>query len=106
MRPCSRAPPGMLPGGERLCKLFTPAVLHREDRLVSRVGERGTVHAERLYRVAGFAMDRELAQDLADEARELEAVAGPVEHGDVVMFRQPAEHDLAVWRPVVEAGLG
>src|SRR5918994_7377769 len=83
-----------------------PRSLHRENRLVGRVGERGTVHAERLYLVAGLAVDRELAQDLAGKTRELESVPSPIEDGDLGMFRQPAEHELAVGGHVVEAGLG
>ena len=76
--------------------------LHCEYRLVGRVGEGWAVQAERFYRVLRLAVDRELAQDLADEARELETVACPVEDEDLGLLRQRAENELAIGGHVVE----
>src|SRR3712207_2034487 len=87
-------------------RLFRWPWLHREGWLVGRVGKSGTVQAEGLDRILRLPVERELAEDLAHKARELEAVTRPDEDGDLGVLRQSTEHELAVRRHVVEAGLG
>ena len=53
----------------------------------------------------GRAGERELGQYAADLGRELEGVAGADGEQDVLVARKPVEHEVAVRRQGVEAGL-
>jgi len=66
--------------------LSTEIRLHREYRLVGRVGEGGAVQSERFYRALRLAVDREFAQDLAEEARELDTVTCTIEDENLELF--------------------
>src|ERR671921_1754913 len=95
--------------GSRFSILIASGVtgrLHRQRVFVIRVGERGTAGAEGVYRVARPPFHGDLSEDLADQAGELERVPGPAEESNLGCAGYGAEHEIAVGRHIVEAGLG
>src|SRR5262249_47860037 len=83
----------------------SPSPLYLELVRVCWIGHRPPGCAERCDRVFRPPVDRQLAQNLADQAGELEAVGGAVGNQDLRVLRQRIDHEVTVGRHIIQAGL-
>src|SRR4051794_30388287 len=71
-----------------------------------RVGQCRPVDLEGVDGLGGAPVDREIPQDAAEQAGELERVAGPDRHRNLRVVGQPVKNELPIRRHGVEARLG